>query len=408
MLRKHWRHGLLLGAGVVLGVLYSRMSFAPVMGGDTQPTEISVQNGNEPKPATEATKKANADFAKTLPFADKRNFELAKRGKIADLPDGGVVKNAKGQIVWDPQYGFIKLDQDSPDTVNPSLWRVSQVMSINGLFKVTDQIYQVRGHDLSNITFIEGKNGVTIVDPLICEETAKASLDLYYQHRPKKPVVAVIYTHSHVDHYGGVKGVTSEADVMAGKCRIIAPEHFTEEAVSENVMAGNAMSRRAQLHVRPAPSQGSPRAGFFRPWPYDIDRRDHAHRACRVREEDRRKANHRRLELRILDDARQRKRRRRCTSSFPNTRAFAQRRTLATRCTTSTPHVAPRRVTRRSGRGISPKPSTCGATRPKFCLRRTTGRPGATRRSSITSRNTVTPSSTSTTRCCVSPIMATP
>src|SRR5208283_1720112 len=98
--------------------------------------------------------------------------------------------------------------------------------------------------------------GVTIVDPLICEETAKASLDLYYQHRPKKPIVAVIYTHSHVDHYGGVKGVTTEADVKAGKCRIIAPEHFTEESVSENVMAGNAMSRRASYMYGPLLPKG--------------------------------------------------------------------------------------------------------------------------------------------------------
>lgn len=208
--------------------------------------------GAGPKPATEHTKKANADFAKKLPFADIRDFENSKKGLIATLPNDGVVKNAKGEIVWDPRtYAFIKPDQPAPDTVNPSLWRIAQVLTYNGLYKVTDQIYQVRGYDLANITFIEGKDGVTIVDPLISAETAKASLDLYYQHRPKKPVVAVIYTHSHIDHYGGVRGVISEEAVKAGKARVIAPEHFTLEAVSENVMAGNAMSRRASFMFGP-------------------------------------------------------------------------------------------------------------------------------------------------------------
>jgi alkyl sulfatase BDS1-like metallo-beta-lactamase superfamily hydrolase len=204
------------------------------------------------KPATGATKQHNAEFAKGLPFNNTRDFEDAKKGLIAELPDGGVVKNAQGQVVWDPRnYAFIKADQAAPDSVNPSLWRMAQLLNVSGLFKVTDQIYQIRGYDLSNITFIEGKDGVTVMDPLISQETAKAALDLYYKHRPKKPVVAVIYTHSHVDHYGGVKGIVSAADVKAGKVRIIAPEHFTEEAVSENVMAGNAMSRRASYMYGP-------------------------------------------------------------------------------------------------------------------------------------------------------------
>lgn len=168
------------------------------------------------------------------------------------MPDGGVVKNAEGKVVWDPSaYAFTKPGNEAPDTVNPSLWRMAQLLSFSGLFKVTDQIHQIRGYDLSNITFIEGKDGVTVMDPLISQETAKAALDLYYKHRPKKPVVAVIYTHSHVDHYGGVKGIVSEADVKAGKVRIIAPEHFAEEAVSENVMAGNVMSRRSSYMYGP-------------------------------------------------------------------------------------------------------------------------------------------------------------
>jgi 2Fe-2S type ferredoxin len=161
------------------------------------------------------------------------------------LPGGGVVKNTDGRVVWDPRrYDFIKLDGDAPDSVNPSLWRQAQLLSLTGLFQVMDRIYQVRGYDASNITFIEGKDGVTVVDPLASRETAKAALDLYYQHRPRKPVVAVIHTHSHVDHYGGVRGVVSEADVKGGKVKVIAPEHFTAELVSENVLAGNAMNRR--------------------------------------------------------------------------------------------------------------------------------------------------------------------
>ena len=145
---------------------------------------------------------------KVLPFDDTRDFADARRGLIAELPDGGIVKDAQGKVVWDPSpYAFIKLDAEPPDTVHPSLWRQAQLLTINGLFKVTERIYQVRGYDLSNITFIEGDTGITVLDPLISAETAKASLDLYFAHRPKKPIVAVIYSHSHVDHFGGVRGI---------------------------------------------------------------------------------------------------------------------------------------------------------------------------------------------------------
>ncbi len=153
----------------------------------------------------------------------------------------------------------------SPDTVNPSLWRQAQLIIIGGLFKVTDQIYQVRAADLSNITFIEGKDGLIIVDPLISTETAQAALNLYYAHRPKKPIVAVIYTHSHVDHYGGVRGVVSEDDVKSGKVKIVAPEGFLAHAVAENIMAGNAMSRRASYmygNLLPKAPKGQVGAGL--------------------------------------------------------------------------------------------------------------------------------------------------
>ena len=205
--------------------------------------EIPVLAQTAPKEATEATKQHNKQVLQELPFNNKQDFENANKGFIATLPEVKVV-GAKGNTVWDlGTYAFLK--QDVPPTANPSLWRISQLNMTNGLFKVTDRIYQVRGFDLSNMTIVEGDTGLIIIDPLITTETAKAALDLYYQHRPQKPVVAVIYTHSHVDHYGGVKGVVSEADVVSGKVHIYAPEGFLEEAVSENVFAGNAMSRRA-------------------------------------------------------------------------------------------------------------------------------------------------------------------
>lgn len=199
----------------------------------------------QPKEATAATKAANNKLLKELPFKDKRSFEDAQKGLIAPLPKK-VIKSQDDSVIWDPnKYGFITVDASAPDTTNPSLWRQSQLTNISGLFKVVDQIYQVRNQDLSNMTIIEGEKGLTICDPLVSIETAKAALDLYYAHRPKKPVVAVIYSHSHVDHYGGVRGVVDEADVKAGKVKIYAPEGIVEKAVAENVMAGTAMSRRA-------------------------------------------------------------------------------------------------------------------------------------------------------------------
>jgi len=205
----------------------------------------SVMAADEAKPATEATKEANAAVLKALPFNNKQAFEDSEKGFIAPLENGGLVKNAKGDVVWDlPKFDFLNGDKPAPDTVNPSLWRQAQIMQhYTGLFKVTEGIYQVRGLDLSNITFIEAPEGVIVMDPLISTETAKAGLDLYRKHRGNKPVVAVIHSHSHLDHYGGVMGVISHEDIKSGKVKIYAPEGYTEAALNEGVIGGNRQTR---------------------------------------------------------------------------------------------------------------------------------------------------------------------
>jgi alkyl sulfatase BDS1-like metallo-beta-lactamase superfamily hydrolase len=206
----------------------------------------SLSVNTEPKDATMATKAVNEQFEKILPFADRQDFEDAKRGFIGDLPNRGLIKNNKGRIVWDSsKYAFVKDSTQAPVTVNPSLWRQSQLLVNGGLYKVVDGLYQVRSADLSNLTIIEGDDGVIVVDPLISTETASAALELYYQHRPKKPVFAVIHSHSHVDHFGGVRGVVDETEVTAGRIKIVAPAGFLEAAMAENMLAGNAMSRRS-------------------------------------------------------------------------------------------------------------------------------------------------------------------
>ncbi|MGW7273359.1 alkyl/aryl-sulfatase [Streptomyces sp. NPDC054864] len=168
------------------------------------------------------------------------DFADADKGFIAALTPG-VVKNAKGQVVWDGDaYDFLK--KDAPKTAHKSLWRQSQLVSKQGLYKVTDRVYQVRGLDLSNMTLIEGDTGVVVIDPLISAETAAAALKLYRAHRGDKKVTGLIYTHPHVDHFGGCRGVLPDG---AGEVPILAPEGFMEHAVSENVYAGTAMQRRS-------------------------------------------------------------------------------------------------------------------------------------------------------------------
>jgi alkyl sulfatase BDS1-like metallo-beta-lactamase superfamily hydrolase len=199
-----------------------------------------------PLPATHATRAAHERALADLPPDDPDEDADARRGFIGTIPDAEI-RGAYGQTVWSlADYAFLD-EPRAPATAHPALWRHARLNTLHGLFKVTERIWQVRGFDVSNVTFIEGNTGLIVIDPLTCQETAAAALELYFAHRRKRPVLAVIYSHSHADHFGGVRGVTNEADVRAGRTAIIAPAGFMEEAVSENVMAGVAMSRRAQF-----------------------------------------------------------------------------------------------------------------------------------------------------------------
>ena len=176
-------------------------------------------------------------------FGDRRDFVNADRGFIGTL-EPMVIKAADGRVVWDmDSWDF--LAGNCPDTVHPSLWRQAQLTAKHGLYEVTDGIYQVRGFEMSNMTLIESDHGVIVIDPLISQEVAAAAIALYRQHRGDRAVTAVIYTHAHLDHFGGVLGVVdADTDVP-----ILAPEHFLEHAVSENVYAGRAMLRRSYYYA---------------------------------------------------------------------------------------------------------------------------------------------------------------
>jgi alkyl sulfatase BDS1-like metallo-beta-lactamase superfamily hydrolase len=198
-----------------------------------------------PKDAHPAVVASNAEMLKALPFSDRRDFDDARRGFIATLPDA-TIPGPAGHDVWTlAPYGFLSADE-APPTVNPSLWRQAQLNMHHGLFEVADRIYQIRGFDLANMTLIEGETGVIVVDTLTSIEGARAGLELYRKHRGPRPVTAVLYTHTHGDHLGGALGVVSDEDVRDGRIPIIAPNLFMEFAVSENVIAGYAMLRRAQ------------------------------------------------------------------------------------------------------------------------------------------------------------------
>ncbi|HEV7314644.1 alkyl/aryl-sulfatase [Sphingopyxis sp.] len=199
--------------------------------------------------ASEATRAAQAEIAKRLPLGDPSDEANVMRGKLAEIP-GGVILSKDGKTVWDRRpYAFLDA-KEAPDTVNPSLWRQARLNAVHGLFEVVPgKIWQVRGYDISVMTIIRGKTGWIVVDPLLSEEAAAASWKLFADtveaKAGKLPIRAVIFSHSHSDHFGGVGGIVTPEQVKAQKIRIIAPHGFSEEATSENVLAGTAMGRRA-------------------------------------------------------------------------------------------------------------------------------------------------------------------
>ncbi|CAM2172240.1 hypothetical protein PSAC2689_10739 [Paraburkholderia sacchari] len=221
--------GVATGLGSVMGE-----ALAVPPGSAAGPTGIA------PKPPTRATLDANAAYTKFLSFADKQDFEDASRGLIAKLPDPARIPGPNGVAAWDlGQFAFISggPENNAPATVNPSLWRNSKLNMNHGLYQVTDGIWQVRGYDLSVMSIIRGDKGWIVVDPFITEEVSSyVWKNLVVPHLGDRPITHVIHTHSHADHYGGVRGIVSEDDIKSGKVGILAPAGFVEAVVSENII----------------------------------------------------------------------------------------------------------------------------------------------------------------------------
>ncbi len=195
------------------------------------------------KGATEHTKAANERVYALLDFSDEQELEFAQRGLIA-APDSLEIRDENGKVVWSQDaYAFVAAQ--SPDTANPSLWRHTQMNHIYGLFEVSENIYQVRGYDMTNITFIKGENGWIVFDPLMSVECSQAAMELVKEHLGDYPIMGIVISHPHVDHYGGIGGIISKEEVIERNIPIIVPEGFEEHAVKENVYVGNAVARRA-------------------------------------------------------------------------------------------------------------------------------------------------------------------
>jgi alkyl sulfatase BDS1-like metallo-beta-lactamase superfamily hydrolase len=233
--------GVVVTAFLLIGVAYMFRGVLPlILGAPTPsiPKDVAAE-------ATTSTKDAREKILRELPFSNKQDFEFAERGFIATREEPQI-KDESGRLVFDlASYGFLK--GEAPESANPSLWRQAQLLTKHGLYKVAERIYQVRGFDVSTVSFIATDTGYIVVDPLTTAEVARAALELVRKHVGDKPVVAVIYSHSHADHFGGVAGVASEEDVKAGRIKVIAPEGFMEHSVAENVIAGPAMTRRARF-----------------------------------------------------------------------------------------------------------------------------------------------------------------
>lgn len=233
--------GVLLTATLLIAFAFMFRSVLPILLGAPTPSipkDIVAE-------ATATTKEVRDRLLKELPFANKQDFDFAARGFIATLENPRILDES-GKLAFDvSSYDFLK--GDAPESANPSLWRQAQLITRHGLYKVAEHIYQVRGFDVSTVSFIDTGKGYIVVDPLTTVEVAKAAYDLVQKHVGKKPILAVVYSHSHGDHFGGVSGIVTEEDVKAGRVKIIAPEGFMEHAVSENIIAGPAMTRRARF-----------------------------------------------------------------------------------------------------------------------------------------------------------------
>jgi alkyl sulfatase BDS1-like metallo-beta-lactamase superfamily hydrolase len=216
------------------------------------PKEISKEM---PKDASGQVVAQHEAMLKVLPFDDTIDFGDAARGFLGTI-ENAKITSAQGRVVWSLEaYGFLSSEQ-APATVNPSLWRQSRLNMQHGLFEVVPGVYQVRGLDIANMTLIEGDTGVIVVDTLTSIEGARAAMALYSKHRGARPVAAVIFTHTHTDHWGGARGVLEEDVLAGGRVPIIAPNFFMEHAVSENIIAGPAMLRRAQYQFGPFLAKG--------------------------------------------------------------------------------------------------------------------------------------------------------
>lgn len=225
-------------------MLFKKSVLALVMVSALTPALTYAATDASPKAASVFTLEKNKQLEQYLDFANQQDFKDASRGFIATWPED-TIKDSNGNVIWDfTKYNFIDQDEDTA-TINPSLLRQAKLNNIDGLFQVKDGVYQVRGFDLSVMSFIRGDKGWIVIDPLISPETAAAGLKLLRDHVEDLPVTGVIFTHSHVDHFGGILGVTTQADIDAGKVDILAPEGFFSHSIAENLMAGNTMSRRA-------------------------------------------------------------------------------------------------------------------------------------------------------------------
>src|SRR5246500_2645721 len=208
-----------------------------------------------PKDASSAVAVQQQAMLRSLPFSDIADFDDAARGFLGTI-EHAKIASPQGRVVWSLEpYGFLS-DAEAPPTVNPSLWRQSRLNMQHGLFEVVPGVYQVRGLDIANMTLIEGDTGVIVLDALTSIEGARAAMELYFKHRGKKPVAGLIFSHTHTDHWGGAHGVLDAETLASGKVPIIAPNYFMEHAVSENIIAGPAMLRRAQYQFGPLLAKG--------------------------------------------------------------------------------------------------------------------------------------------------------